>query len=392
MMKKKCWFLIAVWLLAGLVLLGGVSPALAATPVYRQTHVVENYRETYAAYAKRYFDGCGRPLDGSGDAPDLCLPGLTGQDDMVPQGIAYFAAGNQMLISTYSRKDAGSVVFALDMADGHLAAEYHIYRRSGNAAQAHFGGIAVSGHNLYIADYESTISYVPLSALNAADGTAADVTLAGTADCAAYLNGANTSYIGCGDGLLWTGNYYDAEEERYNKKAADDCGSMILCFTLEGNDPESEWQSLLSGSGNACAAPAYTLRVPEKVDKVQGAVLCGKTAYLSVSAGQTHPDYLYTAGVDYEAGRILSDGLKRTESIPYAEDLTLAEGTLYTLSESAADCYRAGSRRLLYRQPTDTVWAVDLAALAQAQADPLRTVRTVVRWFLFLFSWLKAAF
>ena len=175
-MKKRLWILAAAWLLAAVMLLGGVSPALADAPVYRQTHVVERFQQKNAAYANRYYDGCGYALDGADGRPDLCLPGLTEEDNMVPQGIAYYAAKNQMLISAYSKGDAGSVIFALDLSDGHLAAEYHITRRSGNPAQAHFGGIAVSEYNLYIADYDSTISYVPLSALNAADGTAADVT------------------------------------------------------------------------------------------------------------------------------------------------------------------------------------------------------------------------
>lgn len=389
-MKKGICRIAAVWLLAAVTLLGGVSPALAAAPLYRQTHVMERYQKKNAALAHRYYDGCARPLDGSDGTPDLCLPGLTEEDNMVPQGIAYYAAKNQMLVSAYSKGDAGSVIFALDLTDGHLAAEYHIIRRSGNPAQAHFGGIAISEYNLYIADYESTVSYVPLAALNAADGTAADVTLAGTVDCAAFLNGANTSYIGCGDGLLWTGNYYDATTEGYAKKAAEDCGTVVLCFALQGSDPESEWESL-SGESGACAAPAYSLRVPEAVDRVQGVWLRGGTAYLNVSAGITHPDYLYTARVDYEAGQILRDGLRKTMAIPYAEDLTMAEGTLYTLAESGAYCYRTGSGRLLYRQPTDTVWAVDTEQLAQAQADPLRSLRAVCRWFLFLFGWLKAA-
>ena len=387
-MKKKEMVRAAVWLLSALLLLGSVSPALAAAPVYRQTHVVEDYRQRNAALVHRLYDGCGRALDGSDGTPDLCIPGLTEQDNMVPQGIAYYAAKNQMLISAYSKSDAGSVIFALDMADGHLAAEYHVYRRSGNAAQGHFGGIAVSEHNLYFADYESTVSYVPLSALNAEDGTAADVTLAGTTNCGDWLNGANTSWLGCGDGMLWTGNYYEAGNDSYNKKAADDCGTVILCFDLHGDDPESEWASL-SPDGRTCAAPTYTLRVPDGLEKVQGAWLHEETAYLNTSAGEEDPDYLYTAKVDYEAGRILSDGLRRTEAIPYAEDLTLADGTLYTLAESAAYCYFTESKRPRDPQPTDTVWAVSVDRLERAQSNPLRSLLRVFRWLRFLFDWLK---
>ena len=118
------------------------TAAAAGLPVYSQTHVAVDFAAANDRYAQRFFDGCGTPMDGTDGAPDLCLPGLTEPDNMVPQGIAYYPAKDQMLISAYSKGEAGSVIFALDMADGHLAAEYHVIRSSGSEAAAHFGGIA----------------------------------------------------------------------------------------------------------------------------------------------------------------------------------------------------------------------------------------------------------
>lgn len=387
-MKKNRWRRAAAAAIA-LLMVFGCAAFAAEAPLYGQRHVVPDYARKNEAFAKRYYDGCGRALDGTAGAPDLCIPGLSEEDNMVPQGIAYYPEKDQMLISAYSKGEAGSVIFALDMTDGHLAAEYRIVRRSGNPAAAHFGGIAVSEHNLYLADYDSTISYVPLSALNAADGASAEVTLGGTADCAAYLNGANTSYIGCGSGMLWTGNYYDSLDEGYRKKAAADCASVIVCFTLTGDDSESEWAGLTAPDGNSCAAPAHTLRVPATVEHVQGAYLQGDVAWLSVSAGRSNPAWLYRAPVDYEAGRILSR-MRRTEALPSAEDLELKDGVLYTLAENGAWHFNGGDGGAPAMRPFDTVWSVDLTALENALENPLQNLLgRLVRWFAYLSALLK---
>ena len=390
-MKKQTFTRWIAVLSAALLLCGSLVPALAAAPVYRQTHVTKDYQKRNVAAAWEFYDGCARALDGNGGAADLCIPGLDEADNMVPQGIAYFAAKNQMLISAYSKSDAGSVVFALDMADGHLAAEYHILRRSGNEAKAHFGGIAVSANNLYIADYDSTISYVPLAALNAADGDAANVTLAGTVDLAAYMNAANTSFVGCGGGMLWTGNYYDGGHDDYDQKASEDCNTLLICYALDESSSESEWASLKSADG--CAAPTYSLRVPDSVDQVQGAYLLGDTAYLNTSYGRNRTGKLYTADVDYESGCILKDGLRTTDALPSVEDMDIVDGTMYTLAENGAWHFRGGDGGSVASRPFDTVWTVDLDALAKAQSNQfIRIMQRLIRFFRLLLTGWKALF
>ena len=388
-MKKQTLFRWIAVLTASLLLCGSMVPALAAAPVYRQTHVVKDYQKQNVSAAWEYYDGCARALDGAGGTPDLCIPGLDEADDMVPQGIAYFAGKNQMLISAYSKRDAGSVVFALDMADGHLAAEYHIIRRSGNPANGHFGGIAVSANNLYFADYGSTISYVPLSSLNAPDGEAADVTLAGTVDLAAYINGANTSFVGSGGGLLWTGNYYDGDDEDYAKKAAEDCNTLLICYALNESSSDSEW-ACLQNAGDACA-PTYTLRVPDTVENVQGAYLLGDTAYLNTSYGRNRTGKLYTAGVDYEGGCLLADGIRTTDALPSVEDVEIVDGTMYTLAENGAWHFRGGDGGSIASHPFDTVWTVDLDALAKAQSNRfICFMQRLIRFFRLLLADWKA--
>ena len=390
-MKKQLLFRWTAVLLAALLLCGCMIPALAAAPTYRQEHVLQDYQKQNVSAAWRYYDSCARALDGSGGTADLCIPGLDEADNMVPQGIAYFAAKNQMLISAYSKSDAGSVVFALDMADGHLAAEYHIIRRSGNEAKAHFGGIAVSANNLYIADYGSTISYVPLAALNAADGEAADVTLAGTVDLASYMNAANTSFVGCGGGMLWTGNYYDGGHDDYDQKASDDCNTLLICYALDESSSDSEWASLQSaGSG---AAPTYTLRVPDTVENIQGAYLLGDTAYLNTSYGRNRTGKLYVAHVDYDGGCILKDGIFTTDALPSVEDLDIVDGTMYTLAENGAWHFRGGDGGSVASHSFDTVWTVDVAGLAKAQSNSfIRLAQKLIRFFRLLLTDWKALF
>ena len=100
-----------------------------------------------------------------------------------------------------------------------------------------------------------------------------------------------------------------------------------------------------------------------------------------------------TARVDYDGGRILTQGLRRTRTLPMAEDVEIADGVLYTLAENGAWYYRGGDGKAPARLTTDTVWAVDLARLEAAQANPVTALlHRLTGFFLHVIDLLKALF
>lgn len=350
-----------------------LSVTCAAEPArYGRTHTAPDYAKRNAMSAKIYYNGCGRALDGTDGSADLCVPGLSEEDGMIPQGIAVREDNNTVLISAYSDRDKGSVIFSLHMDTGAILAEYHVYRASGNTANAHFGGIAVSRYNLYIADYDSTISYIPLSALNVTDGSAAEVTIAGTADAAAFMNGANTSFVGSDGDMLWTGNFYKAVDKNYNKKASGKSGAVLLCFPLSGGGPADEWNSITNGT--ATAAPLHTLNIPDIFPGVQGAYLADDKVFLSQSSGRNNDGTLRIADVDYSGEKIKALGAASVAAIPGCEDLDISGGTIYTLSETAAHLYMGGDGKKPSKNAYDTIWAIDADALTESAQTGLKGI------------------
>ncbi len=363
----------------------------AAPAQHSQKHVVADYEKSNSRASGNYYNRCGKALDGASDEADLCIPGLSPEDDMVPQGIAFYKDMNAVLISAYSNSDRGSAIFALDRATGSVLAEYHIYRASGNTANSHFGGIAVSRYNLYIADYNSTISYIPLSALNEKDGRSVDLTLSGTADASAFMNGANTSFVGSDAGMLWTGNFYHKDNSNYDRRASEESGAVLICYRLSGGNSVEEWSNLTNG-GNF-TTPAHTLHIPDSISDVQGAYLTKEKAYLSTSYGRNADGTLWIADVDYEAGQIIKKDAASVSALPACEDVDIIDQKLYTLSESACYHYMGGDGEKPAKNPFDTVWEIDIDALTGTIRTGIRGMfQRIIQFFRNLISRLKGLF
>ncbi|MCR5783655.1 MAG: hypothetical protein K6G90_13090 [Clostridia bacterium] len=363
----------------------------AAPAQYNQNHVVADYENSNSKASGNYYNRCGKALDGTAGNADLCIPGLSSEDDMVPQGIAVYKEMNAVLISAYSHADRGSVIFALDRTTGNVIAEYHIYRASGNTANSHFGGIAVSRYNLYIADYNSTISYIPLSALNVKDGSSVDLTISGTADAAAFMNGANTSFAGADAGMLWTGNFYHEGNSSYDRRASEESGAVLLCFPLSGGSSEEEWSNLTNGGD--FITPAHTLHIPDSISDVQGAYLTNDKAYLSASYGRNADGTLWIADVDYDAGQVIKKNTASVSALPACEDVDIIDGRLYTLSESACYHYMGGDGEKPAKKPFDTIWEIDIDALTGTIRTGIRGLfQRIIQFFRNLISRLKGLF
>ena len=397
--KKLLTALSLILVLCTLVSIGALGlQALAAETLgsisggHSQTHTAGDslaaIQQQNAEWAVRQFlDQCATPLDGSNGTPDLCIPGLSSTDNMIPQGMTYYKAKNWVLISSYyNGSGKPSVIYALSLETGRFVAQFNLYNNDKSACTAHVGGIAASNFNLYIADTGSKISYVPLSELNVPEGTLKDIYIQGTVNLA-ELGGASTSFCSLDNGILWTGNFYLASESAYNTPANAVYNSMIFGYALQGANSQTEWNAFATGSitGDASASsnadcagyPTYTLAVPNTITKIQCALVAKGRVYMGTSYGRRNACDLYIADIDLTkngnttvtiAGHqtdayLLSDYRSFNNHLYMNEGMFMLNNEIYILTESAAYKYYGESATNKCTYPTDVIWKLDPYAL-----------------------------
>lgn len=383
-MRRKCiTMLLALAMVVSLF--AGVVPtsAAAAGSNYTQVPVVTddtNADGTAAsdAYKKAYPDYMANA------APDVVLPGLTDGENLVPQGIAYWAEKNWLLVSYYVDKydsaNAGAaVIAALDLNTNQTVGVYKFTKADGSAFTAHMGGIAVGTYNLYYTDGHHGIGYIPLTELTAETKTIS-ISVGESVSIASINNGAETSYLSMSNGLLWTGNFYNKDYSKVPGKYL----SMMYGYEISGTDSASEFASLKA----IAADPTYVVAAPDSVDQIQGVAYRNGQIILSRSYGRKNASYLtiYSCTLDKSSTvdnpTVLSDKIKEVKSLPMSEGITLA-GTnmLYNLFESGAAYYREGKDgKAKGSNPTDQVWKVDVRKLLNERAvDPVVTTDEV--WY-----------
>lgn len=383
-MRRKCITMLLALVMV-VSLFAGVVPtsAAAAGSNYTQVPVVTddtNADGTAAsdAYKKAY------PEYMANAAPDVVLPGLTDGENLVPQGIAYWAEKNWLLVSYYVDKydsaNAGAaVIAALDLNTNQTVGVYKFTKADGSAFTAHMGGIAVGTYNLYYTDGHHGIGYIPLTELTAETKTIS-ISVGESVSIASINNGAETSYLSMSNGLLWTGNFYNKDYSKVPGKYL----SMMYGYEISGTDSASEFASLKA----IAEKPTYVVAAPDSVDQIQGVAYRNGQIILSRSYGRKNASYLtiYSCTLDKSSTvdnpTVLSDKIKEVKSLPMSEGITLA-GTnmLYNLFESGAAYYREGKDgKAKGSNPTDQVWKVDVRKLLNERAvDPVVTTDEV--WY-----------
>lgn len=383
-MRRKCITMLLALVMV-VSLFAGVVPtsAAAAGSNYTQAPVVTddtNADGTAAsdAYKKAYPDYMANA------APGVVLPGLTDGENLVPQGIAYWAEKNWLLVSYYVDKydsaNAGAaVIAALDLNTNQTVGVYKFTKADGSAFTAHMGGIAVGTYNLYYTDGHHGIGYIPLTELTAETKTIS-ISVGESVSIASINNGAETSYLSMSNGLLWTGNFYNKDYSKVPGKYL----SMMYGYEISGTDSASEFASLKA----IAEKPTYVVAAPDSVDQIQGVAYRNGQIILSRSYGRKNASALtiYSCTLDKNSTvdnpTVLSDKIKEVKSLPMSEGITLA-GTnmLYNLFESGAAYYREGKDgKGKGSNPTDQVWKVDVRKLLNERAvDPVVTTDEV--WY-----------
>ena len=340
----------------------GVVPAMTLNPTatlevcdynYTQSHVEQYFQSNNAKYESKYFGGKGIALDGTNGTPDMCIPGLSIGENLVPQGIAYYKAKNQILLSAYY-KDAEQqsypcYVFALDMETGKLVNEYKIIDSDSSTFMGHVGGIAVSDYNLYITGEDADICKVSLSQLEKKTG---EIIIEDKVSISEWLGNANASYLSIDNGMLITGNFFCATDSNYNTPAKA-ANSVIFALNLSGDSAESEWNNFCS------SAPFAMVKVPSFIEKIQGVCYRDEKFYISSSFGRRNTSTFYIADIDKTNGYTLKNIMSYTAP-PMMEGITFVGNYIYTVFESASAFYFKGlDGGKTSLEPTDVVWKID---------------------------------
>ncbi|WP_433945095.1 hypothetical protein [Paenibacillus sp. SN-8-1] len=248
------------------------------------------------------------------------IPGLSGDKEWVPQGLAVVPSKNWVITSHYwggSGSTATAIAITSTTTKKRIKTLY-LYESSTKKHTGHAGGLAVSKSNLWIASGK-TVYKIPLSTLSSKKDYS-NVVMKG------YPLGHKASYATYAEGVLWVGEYMDGED--VGKKMCDP-GPKGHAYAYKLNSKDD-----LPSKPKA----AYSWVTP---DRVQGMAITKSRALYSQSCGRNNSSKLliYTRGA---WGKQVSS----LTMPPMSEGIALYGSQLYTNFESGARKYSNGSMPL----------------------------------------------
>ncbi|GIP24288.1 hypothetical protein J22TS3_45630 [Paenibacillus sp. J22TS3] len=245
------------------------------------------------------------------------IPGLSGNKEWVPQGLAVVPGKNWVITSHYwggSGGTATSIAITSTTTKKRIKTLY-LYESSTKKHTGHAGGLAVSKSNLWIASGKSVYK-IPLSTLSSKKDYSNVV-------MKRYVLSHKASYATYAEGFLWVGEYMDGED--IGKKMCD-AGpkGRVYAYRLNSKDEL-----------DAKPKASFSWVTP---DRIQGMAITKDRAIYSQSCGRNNSSQLliYTRGA----------WGKKTSSLtmpPMSEGIALFGSQLYTNFESGARKYSGGS-------------------------------------------------
>lgn len=264
------------------------------------------------------------------------IPGLDGK--FVPQGLEYDGERDIFAISGYM-SDSGAAAIHTLHPDGS-SRSLDIVTEDGSSFINHAGGIAISGEYAYIAGCDGKC-YV-LSAKDIANAENKTVQVIGE-----FPAGNRADYCTVSSGYLFIGEYYHPvkfttdESHHITTPVGDSNKALMLAFKL-GDDEAM----------GVCAEPEAAFST---TGRIQGACFDGDRVYFSASStlqGSQLLSYDYksaqkgtytysekTLDLYYLDNSVLTFELKMP---PLSEGITVRDGQLYVIFESAAKKYKYG--------------------------------------------------
>lgn len=204
------------------------------------------------------------------------IPGLN--EDVVPQGLAYWPEQNWLLISSYVDNGTASNLTIVDATSGEVVKRLFLKKEDGKPYTGHAGGVAVSAKHAWISS-EERVYWIPLADLAAATAEA-QVQFGGS-----FPTGTRASFDSYADGILWIGEFYTLPDYPVDPS-----------HTLRNNEP-SQYYAWVEGyvldkvtdQPTPGASPDYILSI---ADKIQGMAVTPDHIILSQSYGRAKDSYL----------------------------------------------------------------------------------------------------
>ena len=297
------------------------------------------------------------------------VPGLN--QKIVPQGMDIWTEKNWLMISGYF-SDASvsdcSMIVAVDMVTGELAAEYKIKNQDGSNHTGHAGGVAITPKNMFIS-MGSQLLRIPLADIEAA-GRQGDLRIVD-----AISVPARASFCNYSGGYLWVGDFYygtsyPTDEYRHmTNREGKTYYAWSVGYKLDSST-DNEFSKSQWTDGMEYATPNVILSIDQKI---QGfAVVSDKYIALSQSYGRNNDSkimlYENIIGTTPHSRAVVNgkqvplyflDGKidsKFYDAPPMSEGLAARDGKLYILFESGAEKYHLGGGK----NPTDRVWEMTM--------------------------------
>ncbi len=280
--------------------------------------------------------------------PGPIIPGLF--EAAIPQGLAYIPAADMFIISNYMFDGRTAALTLVHAPTGRQEKTVWLYNQDGSRHTGHMGGVAVSQETVWIASSRHFYP-LPLSALlNAEDG--AELTL--PEPLSTEVTCSTAAYA---DGILYIGEFRSSDGSYSTPPShsfTNGNHALLAAFELDpatGRLPES-------GVRDRFVYPDYFLSLP---DEVQGEAFYNGYIILSRSYGRTNNSRLsvYTSPLEEspDTSFAFPDGptvpvwhldtsrhIKTITAPPMTEGITVFNGKLSLLFESAADKYRRTAR------------------------------------------------
>lgn len=335
-------------LLSVILLLCLLAPC-ALAEFYYSTESVVTCESTAATYDKFYAAG----------ELSVSIPGCA--QDLVPQGLAYYAPENWMLFAGYSSGDRNSAVIAVDMDTNEVVKEVSLLNVDGSDYVGHAGGMCVTEKNIFISNNEHLYRLSLSTFLSAApsDTCKFDEEISVP---------SRASYCQYSEGILWVGEFqYGTEYKTDNShriKTADGYQrAWAIGYVL---DETTENEIKADKMTEAGAIPDYILSTTERI---QGLTTKDGMIYLSQSYGRKNASMIYRYNnvltqephAQAEAlGAMIPVWFLDSNSLdaalmapPMTECLCTAGDSVYVLFESGAEKYRDA------KNPMDRVFRLD---------------------------------
>ena len=273
--------------------------------------------------------------------PAFTIPELS--KGFIPQGIAYDPVSDCFFLTGYMGNRTNSPIYAIDGRSGALKKKVLMTDDQGESFRGHAGGLSVYGDRLYIAgSTDACMYYYPIAEMLNADQDALYAPIQRT-DLKNDGDFIRVSFTSVDETLLYAGEFHRDPVFRTHASHRVEFDGVTQKAYLVG----------LSFDDDGQLVPVCVFSIP---DNVQGASFADGYLYLSQARGflpgqilTYRLDKIAPAGTKSVLGKDVplyfvteKTADKITKIFPQPEEIIVADGQMYILSESASNRYLIG--------------------------------------------------